>query len=88
MLLAIVGPVFSAFWSWEAYGRRGLINEWRRQVLHLDGGVDPHGVYLRIATCGWVAWFNDERLHGGLDDLTPAEVERAYYRRPDQATAA
>jgi len=32
---------------------------------------------LEIATCGWVGWFNEERFHGELDDLTPAEVGRA-----------
>jgi len=35
---------------------------------------------LEAATCAWVAWFNDERLHGELADLTPAEVEVAYHR--------
>ncbi len=34
---------------------------------------------LEIATCGWVSWFNVERFHGELADLTPAEVEAAYY---------
>lgn len=43
---------------------------------------------LEIATCGWVSWFNDERLHGELDDLTPAEIEDAYYRHHSQPTAA
>ena len=43
---------------------------------------------LEIATCGWVGWFNTERLHGELDDCTPAEVEAAYYRRLAQAQAA
>ena len=43
---------------------------------------------LEIATCGWVAWFNEHRLHGELHDLTPAEVEDAYYRDQSQATAA
>ena len=43
---------------------------------------------LEIATCGWVAWFNEHRLHGELNDLTPAEVEDAYYRDQPQATAA
>jgi putative transposase len=33
---------------------------------------------LEIATCGWVSWFNDERIHGELDDLTPAEVEERH----------
>jgi hypothetical protein len=35
---------------------------------------------LEIATCGWVAWFNSERLHGELDDHIPAEIEAAYHR--------
>jgi putative transposase len=43
---------------------------------------------LEIATCGWVEWFNEERIHGELDDLSPAEVEAAYYRDHDQAQAA
>ena len=43
---------------------------------------------LEIATCGWVAWFNEERFHGELDDLTPAEVEAAYYLHESQPNAA
>jgi len=43
---------------------------------------------LEIATCRWVTWFNTERLHGELDDATPAEVEAAYYRDLAQADAA
>ena len=43
---------------------------------------------LEIATCGWVAWFNEQRLHSELDDATPAEVEAAHYRRLAQTNAA
>ena len=43
---------------------------------------------LEIATCGWVAWFNEERFHGELDDCTPADVENAYYRHRSQPHAA
>jgi putative transposase len=42
---------------------------------------------LEIATCAWVSWFNDERIHGELDDFTPAEIEAAY-RDKSQPTAA
>ena len=42
---------------------------------------------LEIATCGWVSWFNDERLHSELNDQTPAEAE-ADYRHPSQPEAA
>jgi putative transposase len=43
---------------------------------------------LEIATAGWVTWFNEDRLHGELNDLTPAEVEDLYYRSQPQPTAA
>ena len=43
---------------------------------------------LEIATCRWVCWFNEERIHGQLADRTPAEVEAAYYRDNPQASAA
>jgi len=43
---------------------------------------------LEVATCAWVSWFNEERLHGELDDATPAEVEADYYRAQSQANAA
>jgi transposase InsO family protein len=33
---------------------------------------------LGIATCFWVSWFNEARLHSELDDRTPAEVEADY----------
>ena len=31
---------------------------------------------LEIATCAWVSWFNEDRLHSELGDRTPAEVRR------------
>ena len=31
---------------------------------------------LEIATCGWVSWFNDERIHGELDDQPPRSRRR------------
>jgi putative transposase len=42
---------------------------------------------LEIATCAWISWFNEERIHGELGDLTPSEVE-AHYIEQSQATAA
>ena len=43
---------------------------------------------LEIATCGWVSWFNDERIHGELDDLTPAEFEHDHHSGLADANAA
>jgi putative transposase len=36
---------------------------------------------LETATCAWVSWFNEERLHSELDDRTPAEAEDDYCQR-------
>jgi putative transposase len=57
-------------------------------VLAANGGHWRGLDDLEIATCGWVSWFNQERFHGELDDLTPAEVEDAYYRQLAQTPAA
>jgi putative transposase len=57
-------------------------------VLAANGGHWKGLDDLEIATCGWVRWFNDERIHGELDGRSPAEVEAAHYRRIDQARAA
>ena len=42
---------------------------------------------LEIATCAWVSWFNEGRLHSELNDRTPAEVEADYGQQsqPDAA---
>ncbi len=57
-------------------------------VLARNGGHWRGLDDLEIETCGWMSWFNDERLHGELDDLTPAEVEADYYHHQSQPTAA
>jgi putative transposase len=35
--------------------------------------------HVEIDTLNWVHWFNHERTHESVDDLTPAEVEAAHY---------
>jgi len=54
-------------------------------VLADNGGHWRGHDDLEIATCAWVSWFNDERLHGELQDHTPAEVEAAFYSRQQDA---
>jgi putative transposase len=34
---------------------------------------------VEYATAGWVDWYNNRRLHGTLDYLTPVEFEQAHY---------
>jgi putative transposase len=36
---------------------------------------------LELAVYAWASWFNEERLHGELDDRTPAEVEADHGHR-------
>jgi putative transposase len=51
----------------------------RNPAVLADNGGHWRGLDdLEIATCAWVSWFNEERLHGELDDRTPAEVEAEY----------
>ena len=50
-----------------------------RAVLERVGGHWKGLDDLEVETCGWVSWFNEERFHGELGDLTPAEVEEAHY---------
>jgi transposase InsO family protein len=42
---------------------------------------------LEVETCAWVSWFNEERLHSELGDVTPSEFE-ARYGHQSQALAA
>jgi len=55
--------------------------------LEVNGGPWKGLDDLETATCAWVSWFNEERLHSELNDRTPAEVE-ADYGHKSQANAA
>jgi putative transposase len=60
----------------------------RNPVALADNGGPWKGLDdLETATCAWVSWFNEERLHSELDDRTPAEFEEDYRHRsqPDAA---
>lgn len=42
--------------------------------------------HVELATLNWVHWFNHERTHESVDDLTPAEVETAHYAARNRLT--
>jgi transposase InsO family protein len=42
---------------------------------------------LELATLGWVHWHNQERLHGFIGDVPPAEFEEAFYAEQRQSKA-
>jgi len=56
-------------------------------ALTANGGPSRGLDDLEIATCAWVSWFNEERLHSELGDKTPEEFE-AEYRHKSQPDAA
>ena len=56
-------------------------------VLSRNGGHWKGLDDLEIETCAWVSWFNEERLHSELGDVTPSEFE-ANYVVESQAAAA
>lgn len=63
----------------ESFGSARLIRHegpWR-DVDHVEAG-----------TASWVLWFNRERPHGSIDDLTPLEVEQLDYARTEQVEQA
>ena len=43
---------------------------------------------VELATAAWVAWWNDQRLHGACGDIPPAEFEAAYHHRLQASEAA
>ena len=54
------------------------IGLYKSELIHHEGpwrDVDQ----VEAATAGWVKWFNTERTHGSIDDLTPVEAEQLDY---------
>jgi putative transposase len=43
---------------------------------------------LEVETCAWVSWFNTERIHGELGNITPAEAEAGHYAANPQTLVA
>ena len=39
---------------------------------------------LELASLGWVHWHNNERLHGFIGDVPPAEFEETFYAEQSQ----
>jgi putative transposase len=73
---ASVGSVGDAYDNALAESQIGLF---KSELFH------PHGPWrdrdhLEAAVLDWVAWFNTDRAHESIDDLTPAAAEELHYR--------
>ena len=71
-----VGAVGDAYDNALAESEIGLF---KTEVIR-QRGPWRHLDDVEIATLEWVDWHNHRRLHTACADLTPAEVEEAYYR--------
>jgi putative transposase len=52
--------------------------------------IGPRGPWrtaeqVELATLAWVGWWNQQRLHGAINDIPPAEHEACYYREHQQS---
>ena len=43
---------------------------------------------VELATAEWVDWWNQRRLHSGIDDLPPAEYQARHYHQHKATQAA
>ena len=74
--LASIGSVGDSFDNALAESVIGL---YKTECVAHDGPfrtVDE----LELATCDWVHWFNETRLHSSVGYISPIDYEQAYYR--------
>ena len=79
-----VGSVGDAYDNSLAESQIGL---YKSELIHHEGpwrDVDQ----VEAATASWVLWFNTERTHGSIDDLTPLEVEQLDYAHTEPVQRA
>jgi putative transposase len=72
---ASVGSVGDAYDNALAESTIGI---YKTELVRADGPWRD-AEHLELQTLNWVHWFNHERTHESVDDLTPIEVEHAYY---------
>ena len=71
--IGLVGLALSLYWAMVAWRRSALIQQWRQQVLHLDGRLNRHAMYLRVepnVATYW--WYGPTKLTRGLPFLVAA----------------
>jgi putative transposase len=73
---ASVGSVGDAYDNALAESQIGLF---KAELIHRHGPWRDRD-HLEAAVLEWVDWFNTERPHESIDDLTPVQVEDLHYR--------
>lgn len=70
-----VGSVGDAYDNALAESQIGL---YKSELIWVDGPWRDVE-HVEYETLEWVHWFNTERTHEGIDDLTPLQAEQAHY---------
>jgi len=80
--LCDVGAVASIGSVGDSYDNalaESLIGLYKTECVVVDGPF--RGVAdLELATCDWVHWFNNDRLHSAIGHVPPIEYETGHYR--------
>ncbi len=79
---ASVGSVGDAYDNALAESQIGLF---KTELIRTEGpwrGVE----HVELETLNWVTWFNHERPHEALDDLTPVAAEELHYAARNELT--
>jgi putative transposase len=72
---ASVGSVGDAYDNALAESQIGL---YKTELINPDGPWRDRE-HVEIETLDWVFWFNNDRPHESIDDLTPVKVEQIHY---------
>jgi putative transposase len=72
---ASVGSVGDAYDNALAESQIGL---YKTELINPDGPWRDRE-HVEIETLDWVFWFNNDRPHESIDDLTPIQVEQIHY---------
>lgn len=77
-----IGSVGDAYDNALAESQIGL---YKTELINPDGPWRD-AEHVEIDTLEWVHWFNTERPHESIDDLTPAFVEQFHYAARNELT--
>ena len=78
-----VGTVGDAYDNALAESQIGL---YKTELIRPEGpwrDVD----HVELGTLSWVTWFNTERTHESIDDLTPIQAEEVHYAARNRLTS-
>jgi putative transposase len=81
---ASVGSVGDAYDNALAESQIGLF---KSELIHRHGPWRDRD-HLEAAVLDWIDWFNTERPHEAINDLTPIQVEQLHYRYRASLTEA